>query len=784
MDPFEECPNSFLAACFDQTLRPDIHLPMESDLDTLSSVSALYLYTNPPPMGYGTPAPKVAETVLRSLDFNLKPEEQRTTMIGPYLVDNPVWDSGNPFPFHETASNFHPGELHSMCKEYLTNNFEAITSCAERTINDCLVKNSDVLTRGNQTWCPLAERSVPSATAYMDFNDFLTSNGNRPNHTLVEFIKILFDLMKRRDLKGFKVTDTYKKDSVTKNHVKFTKVKKISVQKPAQITENDVRPYIMDNIRAFCSYLKHGERGKLSRRAIASPAIPLRAFFHIFEDFHLDLGKKVPGNTISIGGEEKKKKIIATMNAAQVEPLATQLMQSSQDVSKWNECLSACGFGMMAKTFFDPKVREELQLPAPSPNELLLMELSLASHFFLAVKMITVEPGLQGISEFYHGQIPFTAGALHQFNEMNQVWIARVIKLRYGRIYMLAPGGMLMGMHNAGSSTYGCLSVGFQIPPLTAIFTLRSSDDSMTLYAAETEAMMAALIDKEYSNLKITGINLGKKKTFLFKAGYGEYTSWYQDGAMVAQYGVETSTLRPGGKNPPDDFFTIAKGVATGLLKLESNIVGSEAKLRLGLNNVRSLYRIKPKSRESQGIGEMINVLADGGKIPWSVSNCHLEETSLRSHWATTETEKNYLNKIRNPDNPFLGPQTEEITWDWETGTLRSDFIETPRTIFHCVKRANRAIKNIKGPTHADEEKRHSEALDLITMGDPSTLLRTPSAPHSCSSHIASFMKTNASSLDLTEEESKLIDAALNRLQTDIIEDWEIEDSDGNLSDD
>lgn len=29
----------------------------------LSSISFLYLYTNPPPMGYGTPAPKVAEPV-------------------------------------------------------------------------------------------------------------------------------------------------------------------------------------------------------------------------------------------------------------------------------------------------------------------------------------------------------------------------------------------------------------------------------------------------------------------------------------------------------------------------------------------------------------------------------------------------------------------------------------------------------------------------------------------------------------------------------------------------
>lgn len=76
---------------------------------------------------------------------------------------------------------------------------------------------------------------------------------------------------------------------------------------------------------------------------------------------------------------------------------------------------------------------------------------------------------------------------------------------------------------------------------------------------------------------------------------------------MVSQYGVETTTLRPGGQNPADDSYTIAKGVATSLLKLESNIIGAEAKLRLGLNNARSLYRIKRKSRASQGVDDKLD---------------------------------------------------------------------------------------------------------------------------------------------------------------------------------
>jgi len=61
--------------------------------------------------------------------------------------------------------------------------------------------------------------------------------------------------------------------------------------------------------RSFCSSLKHLERGKKARRAIASPSMFLRMMLHIVEDFHLELGKVIEGSTISIGGEAKKVKI-------------------------------------------------------------------------------------------------------------------------------------------------------------------------------------------------------------------------------------------------------------------------------------------------------------------------------------------------------------------------------------------------------------------------------------------------------------------------------------------
>lgn len=76
------------------------------------------------------------------------------------------------------------------------------------------------------------------------------------------------------------------------------------------VGESFVRKHMFDLSRAFCAYIKHGERAKLKRRAIASPNVIKRMIFKIIEQFHLDIGKDLKGSTISIGGEEKKKKII------------------------------------------------------------------------------------------------------------------------------------------------------------------------------------------------------------------------------------------------------------------------------------------------------------------------------------------------------------------------------------------------------------------------------------------------------------------------------------------
>lgn len=132
-----------------------------------------------------------------------------------------------------------------------------------------------------------------------------------------------------------------------------------------------------------------------------------------------------------------------------------------------------------------------------------------------------------------------------------------------------------------------------QDPVNSSVTTLRSSDDSMTLFLSSTPELLGRVIEINRKCLKLHGINLSESKTMIFDEGYGEFTSWFQDGAFVAQYGVETSTLRPQGKNPSDDFYTIAKSTSVSQQRLEINPFGAESKIKIGVANCRRLWKIK-----------------------------------------------------------------------------------------------------------------------------------------------------------------------------------------------
>lgn len=763
-------PNSFLTSSF--LLQPRRILlrtsPDYRDLNSLSAVSALYLYTNPAPKGYGTPAPKIAETVLRANGFNLKNESKEKT-IGEYTVNWPAWEEEGEYPFDQITGNFHPGEAHQMFKRMLVDNFDNISRIAKDTIADALQTNSDVLTKGRQTFDCIKETSVSSSTAYQVMSEIYKLNLKKDSSNCLEWIQMFFECMNLDSM----ITLIREKriTSVKYRTCKYTKIKRRVVtykfkwiRQTIQGNEK-VRKYMFELSTSFCGYIKHGERAKLNRRAIASPNIIKRMFLKIIEDFHLELGKVLAGSTISIGGEEKKKKIIANTDADNTSISNIHMViQATQDATKFNECLTADVFTMMHRTFFDDEVRNELNLTPVTAEEKLFLKIATASHWILTNKKIMLGEGIMGYTKDSYNRIPWEKKYLYRMNKFTKDWFERILPYFDGK-YVRSSQGMLMGMHNAASTTLGLAAVNYNFPFNCRIIVLRSSDDSMSVYIAYSLNGLWMIIELDRKNLKMLGINLSPDKTFFFERGFGEYTSWFIDGAFVSQYGVETSAMKPQGKNPHDDFHSVAKSVQIGLLNNIINPLGAECWLRVGVDNVRRLYKINKRETPRENIRMNLHLLSDGGPSGWDIGNCHLEETALKEFHARSDKEKEYFLRINNPENPFAGPPGEEIMYSRETNQLVVSTPEIPRNCFTFLKRSNRANANRRSDKKLELERASTEAMKITNSIDFASNLQMPSTKVPLADYIADKLEDKAIDLVLSEEENNRLQAALRRLR-------------------
>lgn len=204
--------------------------------------------------------------------------------------------------------------------------------------------------------------------------------------------------------------------------------------------------------------------------------------------------------------------------------------------------------------------------------------------------------------------------------------------------------------------------------------------------------------------------------------------------------------------------------MSTALQNLSVNHIGAQARLILALDGVRRLWRINYQPDKRPGIKPEVLLLSDGGKSIWSCSNSHLEETSLKETYVTTDEEKNYLLRVRNPQNPFCPEPMEEITFSKEKGAMVSSVIETPRTAFHYIKRSNRTVTNSMKKQNFEDEKIHTEASNLIKTVLPQTMVRPDHSRRSIAHHMLANLSVLASGYELSEEEGKMLLEAMDIL--------------------
>jgi hypothetical protein len=750
-------------------------------LNSLSTVSALYLYTGVPPVAYGSQAPKVAETVIRAYGFNHNEEGAKTTNIGGYDVEDLHWKGlAEDFPVDRIHSNFIPSAALGMCKKFLIKNVAYIDEIADKTIDTFMNQNADLLTKGRQTCCPLTNRSIPAAAAYKNMYDFLVRETGQTIFSGLEWIQAFCKLLEKEEVvvpvEESKMETRQRYSRNTKQRISVGIIKKRMANKRLQ--GKDVKRAVLRISTSFEAYLKSLERAKLDRRAIASPNMILRMFLAIIEEFHLELGNVIEGSTISIGGEKKKQKISATLSGATItSTMNPRKIQATEDATKWNECLPPALFALMHKAFFDPSIRDELGLKPPTPNGILFSRIAVVGNFLMSIKRIKLGPGPIAYSETSFNRLQWCEESICRMNAKTREWYLKIKEKMDGDLLFASPG-MLMGMMNAASTTIGLLSTNYMMDSRDMkVVTLRSSDDSMSVFVGKDWPLVSKCVSMNFVNLSLIGINLSPKKTLFFPEGFGEYTSWYQDGVFVSQYGVETSGIRPQGKNPPDDFYSISKGCSVALQTFTINPLGATIRLRLGIDGVRRVWRIR-SDRTRKGVSNSVIVLSDGGRRPWHFANSHLEETSLREHFAITEEDKGYLMRMRNPENPFSKDPEEGVSYSVDRGRLVVDTIETPRTVFHYCKRSNRTINSKTRSVQIENERHNAEALSIIRLALPNTYLRTPSSSTPINLAIRAALILGSSNCELSEDERKEVEAALFALEHGKPDDDEEENND------
>nr|UUT42600.1 MAG: polymerase PB1 [Orthomyxoviridae sp.] len=732
----------------------------------LRNIAHLYQYVNVPPLAVGVTAHKVTESVLRSVEYNRLPENG--------LGDRPTqaWPGGTDFPFDRITSNFSPSACRAMFIEFLKKNCADIDQALIETWNFISTVNSDILTTGRQTWDPIHQRSVPSAQAYKEITDLFDRNQDYRTPTLLGFIQAFHNELSSGEI-NIKKREFYTEES-NKRDRETGIVTRVATQKvrivEAKLEGEEAYNNTMERATSFCAYLKSKERGKLERRAIASANMILRAHLFIVEKFHLILSKPLEGSIIGCGGDEKKNKILLSLDSVRSFPgQDSVVLQATEDVTKFNECLAPECFALFHDLILDPMIREENGLPELGPEMSYLRRIFRHTFFLLAKKRIWLGKGHTVSNSTSATHMLWEEGCIHMMNETTREWYLKA-KDSIHNGYLTAPYGMLMGMLNAASTTMALAAVEWRLKPGMDCKTARSSDDSMTAFSASSPEELEENIRRLYDNLRLMGINISEKKTRFFRYKFGELTSWYMDGDFTAQYGVETSSLRPGGTNPADDFHAVASQAVTSLRSGTTNLFGAQARLCIGVNNCRRLWKIERSGGKRPNVSAKVQVLSDGGDSPWNWSNSHLPEIPLKKRFAVNQEEKNYLLRVMNPNNPFTTMPHEVTTYSVELGQLVEAPCEIPRNLFTSMKRSNATKRSLLREAEDDFRKTCSLVTEIFESVDPLSALLTPKTTQHMSTTLLQVLQCEEGALksvdvEFTAEEEEEITKAMNILR-------------------
>lgn len=115
--------------------------------------------------------------------------------------------------------------------------------CVDDVVRHCLNTNSDVLTKGRQTFCPFINQSVTAAQAYENAYTFLSENTGEVGFGVFEWVQAFLSLFDKESISYMsteeQVEEKMKYNRVTKQHVFVQKkvTKRVNKKSTSTVTK-------------------------------------------------------------------------------------------------------------------------------------------------------------------------------------------------------------------------------------------------------------------------------------------------------------------------------------------------------------------------------------------------------------------------------------------------------------------------------------------------------------------------------------------------------------------
>nr|QOE76809.1 polymerase basic 1 [Salamander influenza-like virus] len=621
------------------------------DIPIQAAISTTYPYTGAPPYSHGTGTGYTLDTINRTHQYAAPGRCYNSTVTDNVMLDptnGPLPDDNEP-----TASAQIDCVLEALDRmdEQHPGLFQ---SAAQNAMEALLTTTVDKLCQGRQTfdWCSL--KNNPAATA---LNNSITSfalNGlvGAQRGGLIDFCSDVLESFDREELNLYTVKN-FKKKVPARNRKGFA-VRRTPTKVKTKITRKEY----LRRALTLNTMTKDAERGKLNRRAIATPGMQIRGFVLVVENMAKNICEGLEQSGLPVGGNEKKAKLSNSVSKMlSTCPEGGVSVTITGDNTRWNECLSPRVFLAMV---------ERITRGAPE----WFRDFCTVAPVLFSNKIARLGRGymITNKNRRTKSQVPTTdlfSINIARFNERTR---AKLEQMR--RFYnvdgtaSLSPG-MMMGMFNMLSTVLGVSVLGIKnLQGKDYEWDgLQSSDDVAVFVNGKTEDDCIEGMNDFYRACKLFGINMSKKKSYCNRTGSFEFTSMFYREGFVSNFAMELPSFGTSGVNESAD-------MSIGMTIIKNNMINNgmgpataQTAIQLFIADYRYTYKCHRGDSHVKGIRMKIIkelwdqtkcrdglLVSDGGPNLFNLRNLHIPEVILKFDMMDID----YRGRLLHPSNPFV----------------------------------------------------------------------------------------------------------------------------------